>query len=166
MYISYVKVALPEKLVLPMKSLDTAPLETRHCSQQTSPHFGHILLPYFLISLFKGVFPFFEETKLEKGTNLNFHPKLRPQVLVFFLILKDLVKLCLIRAPGTGSRVPTRKGCRRAVVKPCGLAAVGTEGLYFGLCHQPKGSCDPGEGTEPLLVPDPLCPPLGARGHQ
>lgn len=83
-------------------------------------------------------FLFFEETKLEKGTNLNFHPKLKPQALGFFLILKDLVKLCLIRAPGTGSRAPTQKGCHRAVVKPCGLAAAGTEGVYFGLCHQFK----------------------------
>lgn len=152
--------------MLPLKRLHVAHLGTRHCSQQTSPHFTHILLPYFLISLFKGVFPFFEETKLEKGTNLNFRPKLRPQVLAFFLILKDLVKLCLIHTPGTGSRVPTRKGCRRAVVKPCGLAAVRREGLYFGLCRQPKGSCDPGEGTAPLPVPDPLCPPLGVWGHQ
>lgn len=138
MYISYVKVALPAKLVLRTKRLHAALLGTRHCSQRTSPHFGHILLPYFQISLVKGVFPFFEETKLEKGTNLNFRPELRPQVLGFFLILKASVKLCLIRAPGRGSRAPIQKGCRRAAVKPCGLVAVRTEGLYFGLCHQPE----------------------------
>lgn len=63
---------------------------------------------------------------------------------------------------GAGSREPTRKGGHRAVVELCGLAAVRTEGLYFGLCHQFKGFCDPGEGTAPPLVTEPLCPPLAA----
>jgi len=29
-----------------------------------------------------------------------------------------------------------------------------------------NAKCDPGAGTAPLLVPDPLCPPLCAQGHQ
>lgn len=30
--------------------------------------------------------------------------------------------------------------CRRAVVKPCSLMAIRTEGLYFEVCHHSKGS--------------------------
>lgn len=39
---------------------------TRQCSQQARPSFGNILLPYFLISLLKGVFPFFWRNKTRK----------------------------------------------------------------------------------------------------
>lgn len=129
MYISYVKVSLPAKLVLPMKSLHVALLGTKHCSQGTSPHFGHILLPYFLISLFKGVFPFFIRNKTRKGNEPKLLPKAQTTSLGVFLNIKRLGEAVF----------DLRSWRRKQSTHTKGVSRSSCEAVWFGSCQDREG---------------------------
>lgn len=130
----------------------------RHCSQQPSARFYTqrrlISLPYFPISPSKGVFPPFEELKLEKGTNLSFRSGLRLQAAgFFFLSIKRFGEVVLDPAPpAQEAGSPHESGVAEQLWSSAVWGLWGQRGSILGTATEPAGDL----GTWLHSVPCPL----------